>query len=121
MQVPCAGTIANYGLDKVRFLTPVPAGSRVRASGTLSRAAALAGGVQVGVGITIELENMAKPICVADVVLRYLDLADPSSGQPPGSGTIADGTRPGSDLRQSVAVMTQSTFWPGVSLQMCKE
>jgi acyl dehydratase len=62
----------NIGLDKVRFPTPVPAGSRVRARGEVVSAEEAKGGVQVVVRVTIEVEGADKPACVADTVSRFL-------------------------------------------------
>lgn len=61
----------NYGLNKVRFITPVPAGSRVRARMELLEATPIEGGLQMVWRNTIELEGAAKPACVAESVARY--------------------------------------------------
>jgi acyl dehydratase len=61
----------NYGLNKVRFPTPVPVGSKVRLGATLAGVEDVAGGVQVTVGMTYELEGGTKPACVAEGVFRY--------------------------------------------------
>jgi acyl dehydratase len=61
----------NYGLNRVRFITPVPAGSRVRARFSPLAVEEAAGSVQVTWGITIELEGAAKPCCVAEWIVRY--------------------------------------------------
>jgi acyl dehydratase len=60
----------NYGTEKVRFPAPVPVGSRVRASAVLESASPFEGGVQMNVGVTIEVEGGSKPAMVATVVLR---------------------------------------------------
>ncbi len=62
----------NYGVDKARFITPVPSGGRVRGTGEVVSATEIAGGAQVVVRITIELEGAAKPAAVVDTVTRYL-------------------------------------------------
>jgi acyl dehydratase len=62
----------NYGIDKARFITPVPAGGRVRGRGEIIGASEIPGGVQVVARITIELEGAAKPAAVVDTVSRYL-------------------------------------------------
>ncbi|TWD82710.1 acyl dehydratase [Kribbella amoyensis] len=59
----------NYGVNKVRFPTPVPVGSRVRASATLAGATETPTGVQVSLQWVIELENTTKPACVAETVV----------------------------------------------------
>ena len=62
----------NYGVDKVRFPSPVPVGSKLRARGELVDAKEVPGGVQVTVRITIEREGGDKPAAVVDAVSRYL-------------------------------------------------
>jgi acyl dehydratase len=60
----------NYGTEKVRFPSPVPVGSRVRAGATLDSATPFDGGVQVNVTVTIEVEGGSKPAMVATTVTR---------------------------------------------------
>jgi len=62
----------NYGIDKARFIAPVPAGSRVRGQGEVVSVTEVTGGVQAVVRITVELEGSAKPAAVVDTVSRYL-------------------------------------------------
>src|SRR6476659_5569345 len=63
----------NYGLNKVRFPSPVPVGSKVRATSTLVGAEDVGNNtVQLTVSTTIEVEGGSKPACVAESVLRYL-------------------------------------------------
>jgi acyl dehydratase len=62
----------NYGVDRARFITPVPAGGRVRGRGEILGTSEIAGGVQAVVRITIELEGAEKPAAVVDTVSRYL-------------------------------------------------
>ena len=61
----------NYGLNKLRFPSPVPVGSLVRLGGTLAAAEEIAGGAQVTIDMVIEVEGAAKPSCVASGVFRY--------------------------------------------------
>jgi acyl dehydratase len=61
----------NYGLDRVRFITPVPVGSRVRARSTVAEVTEAGGGVQVKSVVTIELEGAEKPACVAETIARH--------------------------------------------------
>jgi acyl dehydratase len=63
----------NYGIDKARFIAPVPAGSRVRGSGEVVSVTEIPGGVQAVVRITVELEGSAKPAAVVDTVSRFLE------------------------------------------------
>lgn len=62
----------NVGLEKVRFPSPVPAGSRVRARGSVVSADEAKGGVQAVVRVTLEVEGSDKPACVADTMSRFL-------------------------------------------------
>jgi acyl dehydratase len=62
----------NYGIDKARFITPVPAGGRVRGRGEVRSVTEVPGGVQAVVRIVIELEGAEKPAAVVDTVSRYL-------------------------------------------------
>ncbi|MEV7423241.1 MULTISPECIES: MaoC family dehydratase [unclassified Streptomyces] len=61
----------NYGTNKVRFPSPVPVGSRLRASAVLKDAVEAGGGVQVTALVTVEREGGEKPACVAESVSRY--------------------------------------------------
>jgi acyl dehydratase len=61
----------NYGLDRVRFVSPLPAGSRIRGRFTLSALADISGGVQVTWNVTVERESGARPSCVAEWLVRY--------------------------------------------------
>ncbi|RFU87311.1 MaoC family dehydratase [Streptomyces triticagri] len=62
----------NYGTNKVRFPSPVPVGSRVRASGVLKEVARTSdGGVQLTTTVTVEREGADKPACVAESVSRF--------------------------------------------------
>lgn len=64
-------TSVNYGLNRVRFVNPVPAGGRVRLRATLQRVDELPdGGVQVTVDATVELEGSDRPACAAEAVFR---------------------------------------------------
>jgi acyl dehydratase len=61
----------NYGTNKVRFPSPVPVGSEVRAGATLAAVEPFEGGAQVAMDVTVEVRGAAKPSCVAQVVYRY--------------------------------------------------
>ncbi|WP_321891717.1 MaoC family dehydratase [Burkholderia cenocepacia] len=61
----------NYGLNRVRFPTPVPVNSRVRARLKLLRYEVVDGGVQLSIEATIDLEGATKPACVAEFVTRH--------------------------------------------------
>ena len=62
----------NYGLNKVRFTAPVPAGARIRGRFTLARYEKIEGnGVQTTWGVTFEREGGDKPVCVAESIGRH--------------------------------------------------
>ena len=60
----------NYGLDKLRFPSPVPAGSRIRARCRLLKVEAVQGGLQITEQYTVEVEGQPKPACVAEAIMR---------------------------------------------------
>jgi acyl dehydratase len=61
----------NYGLDKVRFIAPVPVGNRVRGIFRLAGFDALGnGGAQVKFEMTVECEGVDKPACIAESIMR---------------------------------------------------
>jgi acyl dehydratase len=61
----------NYGLNKVRFTSPVPAGSRLRARmKLLSHEDIEKNGVQMRWEVSVEREGQAKPVCVAESISR---------------------------------------------------
>lgn len=62
----------NYGVDRVRFVSSVPAGSRIRGRFAPLAVDEVRGGVQVTWGVTIEREGGERPCCIAEwVVLFY--------------------------------------------------
>jgi acyl dehydratase len=61
----------NYGLNRVRFIAPVPSGARVRARITAAAVAETGDSVQVTWGVTVERERGDKPCCVAEWIVRY--------------------------------------------------
>ena len=62
----------NYGVDKVRFPSPVKVGSRVRAGAELTAVSEVTGGLQTTIVITIEVEGGSKPVCVIESLSRWL-------------------------------------------------
>jgi acyl dehydratase len=62
----------NYGLNSVRFPAPVPIPSRLRAHFRLDEVVDLADGAQALLNVRIEREGIAKPVCVAEIMIRYL-------------------------------------------------
>jgi acyl dehydratase len=61
----------NYGLNSVRFPAPVPVGAKIRLAARLAEVTEIAGGVQIVVTATVELQDSPKPACVAELVLRF--------------------------------------------------
>jgi acyl dehydratase len=62
----------NYGVDKVRFPSPVPVGSKLRGAGEIIDAKEVPGGVQATIRITIEREGGNKPAAIVEAIARYL-------------------------------------------------
>jgi len=61
----------NYGLNKVRFTAPVPAGAKIRGRFTLAKFEKLEGGVQTTWSVTVEREGGDKPVMVAEAISRH--------------------------------------------------
>ncbi|WP_306356345.1 MULTISPECIES: MaoC family dehydratase [unclassified Nocardia] len=72
MTVRRASAGINYGLNKVRFITPVPAGGAIRVRLTLNSVTDVPGGVQAERTVTVELDGADRPACVAESITRYL-------------------------------------------------
>ncbi|HSB18936.1 MAG TPA: MaoC family dehydratase [Anaeromyxobacteraceae bacterium] len=60
----------NYGLNKLRFTSPVPSGSRIRARFTLARLERLEGAVQLTWGVVVEREGSDRPCLIAEWLVR---------------------------------------------------
>ena len=64
----------NYGLGKVRFVSPVPVGSRLRLGAALDEVKVLDGGwAQIHMTFTFEVEGAERPACVAEIIFRYAE------------------------------------------------
>jgi acyl dehydratase len=61
----------NYGLNRVRFVSPVPSGSRIRARVALATIDDMRDSVQATWGVTIEREGGDRPAVVAEWIVRY--------------------------------------------------
>ena len=61
--------IINYGLNRVRFLSPVPVGSRVRVVREVAGVSEKPNGILLEEKVTIELEGSARPACVAETLV----------------------------------------------------
>ncbi len=62
----------NYGLNRVRFTSPVPVGSRIRGRFRIEAVDEVSGGEQATVAVTIEREGQEKPVCVAEALFRFV-------------------------------------------------
>jgi acyl dehydratase len=62
----------NYGFDKVRFIAPVPSGSKIRATAVLKDASLKGSSIDVTRTYTIEVEGSDKPAVVADWITRLV-------------------------------------------------
>ena len=71
LEVDGVTTKVNYGLDKVRFITPVKVGAKVRMTAVIAEVAEIAGGYQLTVDQTIEIEGGSKPAVVARGLYRF--------------------------------------------------
>lgn len=63
------GMSVNYGVNRVRFPAPVPSGSRIRGRFRVVSVEEVEGGERATVEATVECEGVAKPVCVAELVL----------------------------------------------------
>ena len=61
----------NYGLNRVRFVSPVPSGSRIRARVALAKVEDMADSIQAIWNVTIERDGGDKPAVVAEWIVRY--------------------------------------------------
>ncbi|HWD05478.1 MAG TPA: MaoC family dehydratase [Amycolatopsis sp.] len=71
LTVTDASMAVNYGLNKVRFPAPVPVGSKIRLTATLTGVEEVKGGHQLTVDAVIEREGGDKPVCIAEPVFRF--------------------------------------------------
>jgi acyl dehydratase len=62
----------NYGVNKIRFPSPVPVGARVRGGAELAAVEDVKGGIQTTMVITIEIEGQDRPACIIESLSRYL-------------------------------------------------
>lgn len=64
-------TKVNYGLDKVRFISPVKVGDKIRLTATIAEVTEVPGGYQVVIDETIEIEGGSKPALIARSLQRF--------------------------------------------------
>jgi acyl dehydratase len=72
LQITGFGMVVNYGCEKVRFPSPVPIGSKIRATAVLDQVTEVKGGLQLTITMTITVEGAAKPACVVTFLTRHL-------------------------------------------------
>ncbi|CAN5857968.1 MAG: MaoC family dehydratase [Ilumatobacteraceae bacterium] len=63
----------NYGAEKIRFPAPVPVGSKLRLGATLLDLTEIAGGIQMTMEFSFEVDGSTKPSCVAQVLFRLYE------------------------------------------------
>jgi len=71
MKIDNVRMAVNYGSNRLRFVAPVPSGSRVRGRFTVGAVEEIGGGIQVTWNLTIEREGGDKPCLVAEWLVRY--------------------------------------------------
>ncbi|MEV4668633.1 MULTISPECIES: MaoC family dehydratase [unclassified Microbacterium] len=64
-------TKVNYGLDKVRFISPVTVGAQVRGNAVIAEVTEIPGGYQLAVDHAIEIQGAAKPAVAARSLYRF--------------------------------------------------
>jgi acyl dehydratase len=62
----------NYGYNKVRFITPVRVGAKIRARAQIAKVDRLDGAVQATVTVTVEIDGSDKPAAVAESIVRFI-------------------------------------------------
>ena len=69
--VPSARLVVNYGLNRVRFVTPVRVGARVRASSVLQAASDVGEAMELVVATVVAIDGEERPALVAETISRY--------------------------------------------------
>ncbi|MFF0815578.1 MaoC family dehydratase [Rhodococcus sp. NPDC003318] len=72
LEVTDSAQVINYGLDKVRFPAPVPVGSSVTAVADITSVSPCAGGHQLATTLTFTATGVDRPVCIAQMIVRYL-------------------------------------------------
>jgi acyl dehydratase len=71
LEVTDVSMAVNYGVDRVRFPSPVPVGSELVGEGRVVSVDDVAGGVQTKIELTASIPGAAKPACVAEILVRH--------------------------------------------------
>ena len=74
LEVTGVEALINYGANRVRFPSPVPVGSELRATGEIVAVETGAGWTQLELRLTMETGG-SKPVCVADILLRFIPVS----------------------------------------------
>ena len=72
LQVDSTALVINAGSDRVRFITPVRSGSRVRATAAITGAERIPTGIRVRTAVTLEIEGADKPALVAETLTIFV-------------------------------------------------
>ncbi|MFI2363851.1 MaoC family dehydratase [Promicromonospora sp. NPDC019610] len=72
VEVGGVAMVMNYGMDRLRFLSPVPSGARVRAVTEILSAEPTPAGVRLASKVTVEIEGAEKPALVAHTLSLYV-------------------------------------------------
>ena len=72
LRVTDAKVAVNYGLDRVRFPSPLRVGASWRGGLEIVDVAEIEGGLQIRTRVTVEVDDSPKPACVADALARYM-------------------------------------------------
>jgi acyl dehydratase len=73
LQVPGYAVSMNYGCDRVRFLSPVPVGARLRAGAILRSVSDIRGGTQLSLTVVFRIRARRAPVCSARVIICNYD------------------------------------------------
>jgi len=71
LRVEDASMSINYGMEKLRFPSPVPVGARFRAVAELAEVKEIPRGVQIQLSASVEVDGAAKPALVAECLFRH--------------------------------------------------
>ena len=63
--------VINYGFNRIRFPSPVPAGSQIRVRCTLVKVEDVSSGIQICWAVTVEVKDVSKPALIAEWLVRY--------------------------------------------------
>jgi len=108
IHVPDAQMGVNYGIDRVRFTSPVPVGSEVRVNARLLSSEPKGDGILYKVGVQIEIKGQEKPAMVGEVL--YLALGQrPEPAETDKEESVSEGAGPGLD---EIFQGMQSSFQP---------